>query len=214
KWHNVSHLKELGVIFVLPVELGVSGELLRMVSMVFHYLHEIPFYSDLVRKSAEMSEPFSAHLISLLRGDVREERVDVSSEKLIWFVIQRYLVKGGDNDWRLKIPHVNPEALHWSRAGEDLMRMGEVYPKLDHTLRFWENLDWVGEYLANEQGEETLVSFNPVDMVMSLVQKERMIMYTYHQQEALWNKIFMEYFGREGLEQYIKKNIFRGYFEI
>ncbi|MBI5421369.1 MAG: hypothetical protein HZA35_03645 [Parcubacteria group bacterium] len=215
KWHNVSHLKELGVVFVLPVELGISGELLRMISMVFHYLHEIPFYSGIVRKSAEISADFSEHLISLLRGDVKEEKVNnVEGEKIAWFVIQRYLVKGGVHDWRLKIPHINPEALHWARAGEDLMRMGEVYPALDHTLRFWENLDWVGEYFTNEEGDDTLVSFNLVDTVMSLVQKEKMITYTYHQQEALWNKIFTEYFGRDELEKRAKEFIFQGYFEI
>ncbi|MEK7498722.1 MAG: hypothetical protein AAB611_02575, partial [Patescibacteria group bacterium] len=37
KWHNVSHLKESGMVFVLPVSTGASGELLRMISMVFHY---------------------------------------------------------------------------------------------------------------------------------------------------------------------------------
>ncbi|MBI3588841.1 MAG: hypothetical protein HY093_00285 [Candidatus Liptonbacteria bacterium] len=32
KRHNISHLKELGVVFVIPALLGISGELLRMFS--------------------------------------------------------------------------------------------------------------------------------------------------------------------------------------
>ena len=41
KYHNVSHLKELGVIFVLPVSLGVSGETLRLLSLLWHLLYSI-----------------------------------------------------------------------------------------------------------------------------------------------------------------------------
>ena len=47
KYHNVSHLKELGVIFVIPVFLGISGETLRVVSLLLHYLNEVQFYSGL-----------------------------------------------------------------------------------------------------------------------------------------------------------------------
>jgi len=214
KWHNVSHLKELGLVFVLPVMVGAAGELFRMMSMVFHYLHEIPFYSDLLRKNVETPQMFPTHLASLLRGDVREERVNVTGDKMVWFVIQRYLIKGNGNDWRLLTPHINPEAIHWERATEDIIRMGDVYPALDHTLRFWENIHWIGEYFNTEEGGEMLMSFNMVDTVMSLVQKEEMVMYSYHQQEALWNKIFMEYFGREELERRVKNYLLQGYFEV
>src|SRR3989344_4017699 len=49
KQHNISHLKELGVVFVIPVMLGISGEILRMFALVLHYLSEVPFYSDIFR---------------------------------------------------------------------------------------------------------------------------------------------------------------------
>src|SRR3990167_10011065 len=70
KYHNISHLKEMGIIFVIPVVLGISGELLRMFSLVLHYLNEIPFYSSLFKKFAANEETFADNLISLLRGDV------------------------------------------------------------------------------------------------------------------------------------------------
>ena len=52
KYHNISHLKELGVVFVIPISLGIPGELIRMLSLIFHYLHEVPFYSDLFKREA------------------------------------------------------------------------------------------------------------------------------------------------------------------
>ena len=41
--------------------------------------------------------------------------------------------------------------------------------------------------------------------------KEKEVKYLYHQQEALWNKIFVEYMGRERLNQAIEENIIDGF---
>jgi len=43
KYHNISHLKELGVIFIIPALLDVPGETLRTFSLILHYFHEIDF---------------------------------------------------------------------------------------------------------------------------------------------------------------------------
>ena len=43
KYHNISHLKEMGVVFVIPITLGISGELMRMFILILHYLNEVPF---------------------------------------------------------------------------------------------------------------------------------------------------------------------------
>src|SRR3989344_1294411 len=53
KYHNVSHLKELGIIFVVPIKLEIAGETSRMFTLMLHYLNEVPFYSKLFRKFAE-----------------------------------------------------------------------------------------------------------------------------------------------------------------
>src|SRR3989344_5361655 len=50
KYHNVSHLKELGIIFIVPLELHVAGGTSRMFILLLHYLNEVPFYSKLFRK--------------------------------------------------------------------------------------------------------------------------------------------------------------------
>lgn len=213
KKHNISHLKELGVVFVIPAMLGISGEILRMFSLILHYLHEIPFYSQVFKTSATHSNTFATDLISLLRGDVWDKHLP-ENEKSDWLVVQRYLAKDDENDWRLFAPRVNPEALHWLKAEEGLVKAGEMLDGFSYDLSFWTDLDWVGDYFKDEIGNDTLVSFDLVDTVMNLVKEKEMVKYLYHHQEALWNKIFIEYFSREELEEYAKKYILKGYFSI
>ncbi|KKW46446.1 MAG: hypothetical protein A3A43_03450 [Candidatus Liptonbacteria bacterium RIFCSPLOWO2_01_FULL_56_20] len=213
KWHNISHLKEMGVVFIIPITLGIPGELLRMVSLLLHYLHEIPFYSEMFRASAKHPRTFSRDLVSLLRGDVLQERREEKG-KSTWLVVQRYLAKDDENDWRLFVPRINPEALHWSRAETDLPRVGQASKELPDELMFWSRLGWAGDFFRDESGVDVLVSFNLVDTVMSLVKQREMVKYLYHHQEALWNKIFVEYFGREELERFSKKYLLQGYFTL
>jgi hypothetical protein len=73
-------------------------------------------------------------------------------------------------------------------------------------LGFWHNLDWVGNYFKTEVGIDVLVSFDLIDAAMSLVRRKEMTKYLYHQQEALWNKIFMSYFDEHTLEKMIFEN--------
>lgn len=207
KYHNISHLKELGIIFVIPVSLKVSGEVLRTLSLLVHYFHEVYFYSDLARQFAEKNpDDFSAKFISLLRGDVLKTLPSPSVGRYSFFIIQRYLAKDDENDRRLFLPHLNPEALHWDKAEESLAKI--------EGLDFWKDLDWVGDFFKLETGDEALVSFNLVDTIMSLVKEKEMVKYLYHHQEALWNKIFISYFGQEKAEELIKENLIKGWFEV
>ncbi|MEK9180137.1 MAG: hypothetical protein AAB897_01885 [Patescibacteria group bacterium] len=214
KHHNISHLKELGVVFIIPALLGISGELLRMFSLILHYLNEVPFYSSIFRELGGERKTFTANFTSLLRGDVLEKKIPMENDKSIWLVVQRYLAKDDENDWRLFVPRINPEALHWLRAEEHLASVGDQLNHFSKELAFWKDIDWVGHYFRDESGVEVLVSFDLVDTVMSLVKEKEMVKYLYHQQEALWNKIFIEYFGREKLEEYSRKYLLTGYFEI
>ncbi len=213
KLHNISHLKEMGVVFVIPATFGISGEILRMTSLIFHYLSEVPYYSDMFRRISADPKTFSANLTSLLRGDVIEERPP-ESEKSLWLVVQRYLWKDDPNEWRLFQPHINPEAIHWLRAEENLI---EVEKKMDHRadgLAFWRDLGFAADYFRDEDGNDILLSFDLVDVGFSLVKKAERVKFTYHQHEALWNKIFMEYFGREELARYSQEHLLKGYFEV
>jgi len=215
KWHNISHLKELGVVFVIPATLGISGELLRTFSLIFHYCHEVVFYADIFKRLGERNDSdFAKNVISLLRGDVVDEPPIASKEKSLWLVVQRYLAKDDENDWRLAAPHINPEAIHWAKVNEDMVKLGNHLNGFGVDFGFWYNLDWVGDYFKDEVGNDILVSFNLVDTVMSLVKEKELIKYLYHHQEALWNRIFIGYFDPIELEECAKKYLLKGYFEI
>ena len=72
----------------------------------------------------------------------------------------------------------------------------------------------MGDYFPTSTGIEVLTSFNFLDTTMSLMREREMIKYLYHHQESLWNKLFIEYFGNEKLEELLKENIVQGWFEL
>ena len=207
KYHNISHLKEFGVVFVIPLALNIPGEILRMVSLILHYYYEVKFYSDVFRQYANDAD-FAQKLITILKGDLGGKIDD--SAFCQWLIIQQYLAKDNENDPRLFIPHVNPEAIHWRKAENDLANFGKWIEGIEEDFSFWENLSWVGNYFENEKGERELISFDLVDNVMSLVKEKERIKYLYHQQEALWNEIFARYYSYEELERMIKENLIKG----
>jgi len=212
KYHNISHLKELGVIFVIPFKIDTPGETLRLFSLVLHYLHEVEFYSKLFEKAAkENKEKFGKKLISLLKGEVFEIK-EKKNQEMNWMIIQRYLAKDNENDPRLFIPHISPEAMHWQRAEQDMSNLGKRFEEID--LEIWLDVDWAGGFFKNKKTGDQLISFDLVDNVMALVQKEQKIKYLYHHQEALWNKIFEEYMGFEKMEQLMTENFDKGFIKI
>ena len=217
KYHNVSHLKELGVIFITPIKIDAPGETLRMFTLLLHYLNEVPFYSKLFRKFAG-EKNFVSKLQSLLRGDVSDEKLPTSnlqSPASRIRIVQRYLAKDDINDFRLAEPHINPEAEHWYRAEGDLAKLSGLVGAEGRTYGYWQELDFVGNFFKDgPSGQpEKLVSFDLIDLVMSLVKKGE-IKYLYHQQEALWNKIFIEYLGRDRLEELVEENIIEGFIKL
>jgi len=213
KYHNISHLKEYGVIFVIPLPIDTPGETMRMFTLILHYLHEVPFYSALFKRFMA-DDDFIAKLQSLLRGDVSESKLP-DGDKTVWRVVQRYLAKDDESDFRLTEPHVNPEAEHWFKAEEDLGRLSRIMGRNDGRLDlgYWTGLDFVGDFFKDENGEDKLVSFDLIDLIMSIVKKGH-IKYLYHQQEALWNKIFSEYMGRERMNRMIEENIITGFIKL
>lgn len=214
KHHNVSHLKEFGVIFLNPIKMDIPGKFLRDFALLLHYFHEIEFYSKLFRKYAR-SDNFALRLKSLLRGDVIENAGVVSGKNSVrWLIVQRYLWKENPEDPRLLLPRVNPESVHWARGERDLAEFGKR--NADVGLELWGNMDWVGDFFKGDSGEE-FVSFDLEDNAMGLVSfmegKEEY--FNYHQREAMWTKIFSEYAGgEEKMEKLIIDNFDKGIIEF
>ena len=214
KYQNISHLKELGFIFVVPVELGILGEVTRMFSLALHYFYEVKFNSELFEKLLiQDPENFGKNLASIIRVDIIDKR-PADTDKLRWLIIPRYLAKYDENDWRLMEPHISPEALYWIKAEKAISNINKVFRDVFVNFMFWQDLDFVGDYFKTAAGIDVLVSFNLVDTIMSLIREKELEKYLYHHQESLWNKIFIEYFGEEKLEEVIKENFIKGWVEM
>ncbi len=207
KFHNVSHLKEYGVIFISPEPIDVPGETLRTFLLLLHYLHEVPFYSGLFRKF--LHDPnFVKEIQSLLRGDVPEGPAPAGLH-MPWRIVQRYLAKDDPNDLRLHEHHVDPEAEHWYLVAHNFQKLAELMGDSDKfSIAYWTELDHVGDFFGDK-----LVSFDVVDLVMSMV-KHGEVKYLYHQQEALWNTIFSGYFSRKFMNQLIEEFIIEGFIDL
>lgn len=208
KHHNVSHLKEFGIIFLNQIAENIPGKFLRDFALILHYTHEINFYSKMFLKY--LSRPdFIFKFKSLLRGDVLEIKNINDLEKTQWLIVQRYLWKENPQDKRLFIQRVNPESLHWARGEKDLGLISGVGKKLD--LNLWYNLDWVGGIFSD--GQDQVVSFDLEDNVMSAVSfaEGKDEHFNYHQREAMWTKIFCEYVGGENkMEELLIEHFFDG----
>lgn len=211
KYHNVSHLKELGVIFVIPLKIDTPGETLRLFGLLLHYFHEVDFYSRLFQKYSTQPD-FIEKMKSLLRGDVLENP-SMDPAKANWLIIQRYLAKDDENDPRLFIPHVNSELIHWEKAETDIARFGHRFYEYD--LTFWANLDFVGDTFKENGLGSQLIGFNMLDVTMGLVMEKQAIKYMYHQQEAMWSKIFFEYIGGpDKAEEMVIENFDKGFISL
>lgn len=196
KRHNITHLKELGVVVMLPMPVErMKGITISVMPLLIHYINEIRLYSTYF-KMQQVKPNFGETLIETLIADTSKKLV-MAGAHVHWRVIQRYFGKL-ENERHPEIfePHVQPEDLHWRKAEE-------VIYKLEPALHFWHNLDFVAKL------EDTKpVSFNMMDIAISYVNnlsyEKRAV---YHFRESLWNEIFMRYMGHENLEAQITEQL-------
>lgn len=197
KKHNITHLKELGVILMLPIDPDVKlrGITIFSLPLLFHYLCEIRLYSTFF-KYKQMQPKFGELVAKTLNAGKADTAV-MAGQTIHWRVIQQYFGRL-EPDYYPEIfePHVQPEDLHWRRAEELLF-------KVDPELEFWRDLDYVGETHAGRP-----VPLNLLDMAANYVNdtpyKNRLI---YHFRDSLWNEIFVRYMGQKNLEQQILEQL-------
>lgn len=197
KKHNITHLKELGVILMLPIDPDVKlrGITIFSLPLLFHYLCEIRLYSTFF-KFKQMQPKFGEMVAKTLNAGKADTAV-MAGQTVHWRVIQQYFGRL-EPDYYPEIfePHVQPEDLHWRRAEEMLF-------KVDPELEFWRDLDYVGETHAGRP-----VPLNLLDMAANYVNNtpysKRLI---YHFRDSLWNEIFVRYMGQKNLEQQILEQL-------
>lgn len=194
KKHNITHLKELGVILMLPIspKANIRGIAIFTLPLLFHYLQEIRLYSSFF-KLQQVRPNFGKVLVETLIADPSSAAV-MAGSKIHWRVIQRYFGKLDEKKYpKIFEPHVQPEDLHWRRASEYLY-------ELDPDLKFWQDLDYVG--VMDKDGRPVVL--NMYDVAASYVTKASYVERTiYHFRDALWNEIFVRYMGQENLEQQV-----------
>jgi hypothetical protein len=196
KKHNITHLKELGVILMLPVKADhMPGMAMWSGSLLFHYINEIRLYSAFF-KLKQVQPDFGKIFVETLIADPDMGPI-MSGQNIHWRVIQRYFGKLKD-EYHPEIfePHVQPEDLHWRKAEEALYH---IAPE----LKFWEDMDYVA---LMHDGRP--LTFNMMDVAASFTNQtpyeDREI---YHFRESLWNEIFMRYMGQSTLEEQILKQL-------
>lgn len=189
KRHNITHLKELGVILMLPIKLDkMPGITMTVMPLLFHYTNEIRLYSAFF-KLQQVKPDFAKIVIDTLIADTGDAAI-MAGQQIHWRVIQRYFGKL-ENEYHPEIfePHVQPEDLHWRKAEN-------VLYDIDPKLGWWRDLDYIGIMHAGRP-----VTFNLMDIALSYSNKtpyqNRAI---FHFREALWNEIFMRYMGEKTLE--------------
>ncbi len=192
KKHNITHLKELGVILMLPVKADhLPGMSIWVGALLFHYINEIRLYSAFF-KLKQVQPDFGKIFVDTLLADPDMGPI-MSGENIHWRVIQRYFGKL-ENEYHPEVfePHVQPEDLHWRRAEESLRI-------IDPELELWKGLDYVGLMYDGRP-----ITFNMMDVAASYTNntpyEKREI---YHFREALWNEVFVRYMGEEMLEQQV-----------
>lgn len=196
KRHNITHLKELGVILMLPIKLRkLPGITITAMPLLFHYINEIRLYSAFF-KLEQVKKNFGEIFVNTLIADPGKAAVMAGSH-VHWRVIQRYFGKL-EKEYHPEIfePHVQPEDLHWRKAEEALY-------KIDPELEFWKDMDYVARF---EDGRP--IAFNLMDVSVGYCTgtpyEKRVI---YHFRESLWNEIFMRYLGQKTLEQQVLQQL-------
>ncbi|HSX27648.1 MAG TPA: hypothetical protein VLG25_02605 [Patescibacteria group bacterium] len=196
KRHNITHLKELGVILMLPMPMAkMKGITITVLPLLLHYINEIRLYSAYF-KLQQVKPDFGEILVGTLVADPGNHAI-MAGQQIHWRVIQRYFGKL-ETEYHPEIfePHVQPEDLHWRKAEEILYN-------LEPALHFWHDMDYVGKMHAGRP-----ISFNLMDLAVGYVNSTPYSNRTiYHMRESLWNEIFIRYMGEKTLENQVLKQL-------
>lgn len=202
KYHNLSHSKEMGVIFLISIPGQFQGLHLRALALLLHYFWEVTFYSRLFALQAKQTpSTFGQELVVAINGDIKDRQSKYQRGDC-WYILQRYLAKDPTQDWRFFEPHVMPEAMHWRRGLNSLVRLQQRYPRQLPSLGFWEeDMDWVAKnFLIGRQS--SILTLNFADLLFSYAQRLSFPdYYLYHWRESFWNKLYASFVGEEQMEQ-------------
>lgn len=201
KHHNITHLKELGVILMLPLPVKrLPGITITTLPLLLHYINEIRLYSSYF-KSQQVTASFSKTLVDTLIDDPGKH-ASVAGQHIHWRVIHRHFGSSAGRHPEQFEPHIEPDDLLWRKAEETLYR-------LEPALHFWYDMEYVGVEFDGRP-----VSFNLIDMAVNYVNN---IAYgrqsVHHMRDSLWNEIYVRYIGEKTVEKQVLKQLQSGIIE-
>jgi len=199
--HHVTHLKELGVVALLPSvhEVYMPGMALLTLPLILHYITEIRVYSSFF-KLHQVKPHFGKIISESLQSDIHDVAT-MSGAPIHWRVIQRHYAQASDKEHpEIFTPHVQPEDFYWKKAEEQLF-------KLDPELSFWKDADCLA--VLAEDGKP--VSFNVIDNAMSTYTNAPYDVRFYkHTQDAVLNELYGRYMKHSNLSDQVIKQLDEG----
>ncbi len=192
--HNLTHMKEMGAIAILPLPVGrLHGVTVAVLPLLLHYVSEIRMYTTFF-KTQQIHPDFGKIIVRTLNEDPKNH-ARVGNSDVHWRTIQRHLGKPETSNFpEIFEPHVQAEDLYWRKAEEVLFR-------IEPALHFWNDIDFVA--LKTKQG---IVSFSLMDVATSYVNKlpfnQRSL---HHFRASLQSELFIRYIGHPALEHQVMR---------
>ena len=196
KGYNLTHLKELGVIVILPLPVNrLQGLCVTVLPLILHYVNEIRLYSAYF-KLQQVSPKFGEILSETILNDPGQHAF-MGGQDIHWRTIQRHFGKQESaNHPEIFEPHLRPEDLDWYKAEEILYR-------LEPALYFWHDMDYVGTVRDGH-----VISFNLMDIAACYMNDLPYGHQTsYYMKESLNNEIHVRYLGQKILETQVLKQL-------
>lgn len=193
--YNITHLKELGVVLILPLPVdNLPGISLTTLAKVLHNINDIRLYSAYF-KLQQTSHQFGVKLRSTLQND--SEYIEVAGHKVHWRAVHGHFAKNGFvKHLEAFEPHLQLDDLEWRRVEEVLYR-------IEPALHFWHDMDFVAAYRAPD-----VVSFNLMDNALSFVNKLHYdARVTSHFNNSLLNELMIRYVGQPPMESLVIKRL-------
>jgi len=193
---NITHLKEFGVIVVLPLPVErLRGICITLLPLLLHYINEIRLYSAFF-KLQQVKPNFADNIITTLRKDPNNAAT-LAGQPIHWRVMQRHFgTATSQSHQAIFEPHVQPDDLLWQQAEAVLYR-------LEPALKFWEGTDYLA---VPNKGRP--ISLNLIDNALNYCNSlpyGRHI--TRHFRANLWDELWVRYMSQTSLEQEVMKQL-------
>lgn len=194
--HNITHLKEMGIVVLLPLPNGrMRGAALTVLPLILHYMNEIRIHTSLF-KLKQVEAGLGERIVTTILDDPPHAAV-TRRHHIHWRVLYHHygsLPVGRQPE--LFEPHVTLDDLLWEKIEDTLCTL---IPELE----WWRHLGYVG--LPASDGP---VSLSLLDAAANYTQQlPYASRQTLHFQSALWNELFMRYMGHEVLEKRVLRQL-------